>query len=323
MYLGIDYLLDESGSLYISEVNTGLPGGAREYDLIHRIRFNKPSGIFDRIEAISEKKFSRSFTRYIRGLPYYNELKALKIWMDGMGPLPSIIPEMLRLEDKWVQYRLLAGKYPLVYSRLYDPEKIDEYIADIEKYGGIVLKRRLGRGGAGFIKIESFSGLKGLLNANLSRGFYMVQPLISSRLRIRDKYFRLSIRAMVFAGEFLCMFANISSRITSNHGIRFHINPCDSIGVENEYFRVIEITEKAWEADVFYEGEPPGYLYHNLYEEEISDSFLNLPEKIHSDIIEISVSIGNLYSSLDIDDLPACFIEEEGCRQLQEFESEK
>jgi glutathione synthase/RimK-type ligase-like ATP-grasp enzyme len=323
MYLGIDFLLDESGKLHISEVNTGLPGGAREYDLIHRIRFNRPSGIFDRIEEISEENFSKSFTRYIRELPYFDELKALKIWMDGKGPLPSSIPEMLRLEDKWVQYRLLGESFPMVASELFNEKKSAEYTAYIQKYGGIILKRRLGRGGAGFKKIKNFSRLKEVMNLNVAKDFYIVQPLIKSRLKIKDKYYMLSVRVMVFSGEFLCMFANISSRITSNHGIRFYVNPGNSFGVGDEDFRTIEITEKAWEADVFFKEEPPAYLYHNLYEEEISDSFVNIPRKMHSDIMNVAISISNFYSRLDVNKLPLCFIEEENFRKLQGFDLEE
>ncbi len=320
MYLGIDFLLDESCKLYISEVNTGLPGGAREYDLVHRIIFNSPSGIFDRIEKISVKNFSKSFIRYIRELPHYNELKALKMWMDGRGPIPARIPAQLRLEDKWVQYRLLCAKFPMVKSEIFNEKSTGRYATYIEKYDGIILKRRLGRGGAGFIKIENIYQLKDAISADLSKDFYIVQPLIKSVLKIKDRYYRLSIRAMVFDGEFLCMFANLSTGITSNHGIRFYINRDDHLGVENEDFNIIEITEKAWEADIFFKGEPPAYLYHNLYEEEISDSFLNVPVKIYTDIISIAVSISNFYSSLDVAELPECFIEEDSFRFFRGFD---
>jgi hypothetical protein len=319
MYLGIDFLLDDSGKLYVSEVNTGLPGGAREYDLVHRIRFNRPSGIFDRIEDISETNFSKPFIRYIRELPYFKELKALKIWMDGKGPLPPRIPEILRLEDKWVQYKLLVERFPLVHSELFDKKNTADYEADIQKYDGIVLKRRLGRGGAGFIKVENKSQLKDAISADLSEEFYIVQPLIKSRLKVKDRYYRLSVRAMVFSGEFLCMFANISTRITSNHGIRFYINPSSCFGVDDKDFRIIEINEKAWEADVFFGKEIPSHLYHNLYVEEIADSFLNIPEKIHSDIVRTAVSIANFYNNLDENRLPLCYLEEDSFRHFQGF----
>jgi hypothetical protein len=126
---------------------------------------------------------------------------------------------------------------------------------------------------------------------------------------IKDKIHKLSIRAIVFAGRFICMFANLAPRITSNHGIRFYINPCDRFGVEDENFNIVEITEKAWEADIFYGENIPPHLYHNLYEEDISDSFINIPDKIYKEIIDTAISISNFYKNLDEEKLPPCYLE--------------
>jgi hypothetical protein len=36
MYIGADFLIDRDLNLYLSEVNTGLPAGAQEYDLVYK-----------------------------------------------------------------------------------------------------------------------------------------------------------------------------------------------------------------------------------------------------------------------------------------------
>ena len=178
MYLGIDFLLDNLKNIYISEVNTGLPGGAREYDLISRTLLKKPSYIFKKIEEISLSQFNKPFKQYIQKLPYYDDIKSLKIWMDGKGPVPKKpFSEYLRLEDKWVQYLLLNKNYPVIPSKLFNQFNCNYleihnnnfinknsseislnkeiFINCLKKYASygdktwdaFILKRRLGRGG--------------------------------------------------------------------------------------------------------------------------------------------------------------------------------
>ena len=45
MYLGIDFLIDKNLNLYLSEVNTGLPGGAQEYNYAFVVIYGKLSGV--------------------------------------------------------------------------------------------------------------------------------------------------------------------------------------------------------------------------------------------------------------------------------------
>jgi len=41
MDIGVDFLIDPRLNPYLSEVNTGVPGGASEYDLIHRVKYGQ------------------------------------------------------------------------------------------------------------------------------------------------------------------------------------------------------------------------------------------------------------------------------------------
>jgi len=113
MYLGIDFLITAELSPYVIEANVGLPGGAQEYDLTHRVYLGKPSDIFARIEKKSLKDHGKSFKDYLHSLPFIESLKPFKIWMDGKGPLPDAFHPGLRLEDKWVQYQLIKLIAPM------------------------------------------------------------------------------------------------------------------------------------------------------------------------------------------------------------------
>lgn len=303
MYIGVDFLIDAHLNLYLSEVNTGVPGGAQEYDLIHRLKFNQPSGIFDRINTLSQDNFGKDFYDYTNSLPYIDDLRALKIWMDGQGPLPENPAPALRLEDKWVQYLLLSDAYPLIPTMIYDREFMK---APQDLSGGgnpMVLKRRLGRGGKGFTLIKDVSELIAL---DLEEGLYLIQPYVESQIGA----LKLSVRAAAFAGEFLCMFANLSPRKTSNHGFRFYVSPGGGLKLSDENFKTRRTAQKAWEADIFFNGDIPDYLYENISIEDIAEAELIIPQSICETIKQMASSLSRLYMRLDFEALPKSCIEE-------------
>jgi hypothetical protein len=322
MYLGIDFLLEEDGTFYISEVNTGLPGGAREYDLVYRAIFKRPSGIFEKIDSISREIFSKPFKNYIREQASFDELKTLKIWMDGKGERPGIKAKNLRLEDKWVQYLILSQRFPMVRSELYDPGNTETYIQQIKKDGPLILKRRLGRGGKGFLEIREESLIKQVERSGLPKDFYIIQPYLKSEIKTNHKSYKLSVRVIVFAGNFICIFANLSEGPTSNHGIRFFIeteSDIKKITIKDEDFKVWEVSEKAWEADIFFGYDIPPHLYHNLYDETIADTVINMPSSIYNDMIKTAISISRFYDLLDFNKLPRCYIEEASLSKFPDF----
>lgn len=305
MYIGADFLIDQDLNLYLSEVNTGVPGGAQEYDFVYRAKHGKPSGVFDRVNSLSMKRFRKNFYDYIHGLSYMDDLRILKVWMDGKGPLPKNPSSALRLEDKWIQYLLLSSDYPMIPTQIYDPENENELQHLWDKGKPIVLKQRLTRGGQGFLQIENISKLRAL---RLKKNTYIAQPFVNSQVLS----YKLSVRAVAFLGEFICMFANLSPRLTSNHGFRFYLSPGDDLKVTDENFKTKRIVQKAWEADVFFKGAIPDYLYDNVYIEDIAEAELIMPQHICDQIKTMASSISQLYSDLDFDFLPKSIIESSG-----------
>ena len=303
MYIGVDFLIGPGLNLYLSEVNTGVPGGASEYDLIHRVRYGQPSGIFDRINSLSEKNFGKDFYEYINSLPYIDDLRSLKIWMDGEGPLPKNPAPALRLEDKWIQYLLLSDVYQMIPTMIYDRKDEQELERRLNLEHPLVLKKRLGRGGKGFRMIEDVSDLRKL---DLEEKSFLIQPYIESQIGT----YRLSLRVLAFLGEYICMFANLAPRLISNHGFRFGVYPGDILGISDEGFKTKRTIERAWEADIFYQGDIPDYMYDNVYIEDIAQAELILPHSIHKTVKESAASISQLYMGLDLNALPKSYIEE-------------
>ena len=303
MYIGLDFLIDKDLNLYLSEVNTGVPAGASEYNLVYLEKFREPSGIFEKIEALSKKNFSRNFTDYIRELPYLNDLRKLKIWMDGMGPAPSKPPKELRLEDKWIQYGLLSAKYKMIPAMIYSSKDIDSFKNRFLQDCNMVIKKRICRGGKGFQILRSD---KKPDNLPLPEKFYIMQPYIKSHL---DDY-RFSIRATAFCGNFICMFASLSKRLTSNHGYRFYVTAGSRLKLSSRHFKIKKVVEKAWEAEIFFGDRLPGYLYRDVFIEEISDTEITIPVSIYNKIKEISSSVSSLYQKLDLDKLPHSVLED-------------
>jgi hypothetical protein len=303
MYLGIDFLLTSELKLYLVEVNVGLPGGAHEYHLTHLVRLGKPSDIFGRIEGTSRKVYGKTFKDYLHSLPFIKVLKPFKIWMDGMGPLPKTFHPGLRLEDKWNQYQLLKSVAPMPETIALDPEDWVEANRFIERKRKAVLKRRVGRGGRDLQVISEPSSLRKL---DLISNRYLLQEYIESKI---DGY-SLSIRSVAFGGEFMCMYANLSPRSTSNHGILIFISPGNPFGLSEKHFKTELFNQRSWEAEIWFGENEPQYLRHNLYEEEIAKATLIIPEPFLTTIKELSVKIERFYDGLDLFALPkACFEE--------------
>lgn len=303
MYLGIDFLISSELRLYVAEVNVGLPGGAQEYDLTHLVYLGEPSDIFDRIESTAVRVYGKIFKDYLHSLPFIETLKPFKLWMDGKGSLPGSFHPALRLEDKWVQYQLLRSIAPMPETIALDPEDlpgIDRFLARLKK---AVLKRRVGRGGRDLAVIDD---PRKLWQRDLISDHYLLQEYVESRIDGDS----LSIRAVAFAGEFMCMYANLSPRTTSNHGMLTFVAPGSSMGLKESRRKTVFFNQRSWEAEIWFGEKEPGYLRHNLYEDEVSTTALLLPDSCYREIQKISVKIERLYEELDVARLPkACFEE--------------
>lgn len=301
MYLGIDFLIDPELRAYVIEVNVGLPGGAQEYDLTHRVRYGVPSQIFDRIEAISQRVYGKPFQDYLNGLPFIQRLKPFKIWIDGQGPFPKAFHPGLRLEDKWVQYEILKSLVPMPETMVFDPKDKGSGERFLREKGRLVLKRRLGRGGKGFRILDHPELLR---HTELATGDYLLQECIDSRV---DGY-TFSIRSVAFGGEFVCMYANLAHRSFSNHGFLTFVSGGESLGLEERSFITKSFNERSWEAKIWFGLDEPDYLRHNLYEDEVAQTALCLPEHLFRSIQNDSVTIERFYEALDPSALPkACF----------------
>ncbi len=309
MYLGFDFLIGAEQNLYLSEVNVGLPGGASEYDRTHLVYLGEPSDIFRRIESTSRRVYGKTFKAYIDSLPFIGSLKPFKIWMDGMGPYPKTFHPGLRLEDKWIQYQLLKEIAPMPETMIPDPEDKIGVSRFLERKKKIVLKRRVGRGGKGLKIIQD--PWEFLRQPLLPRD-YLLQEYVESKV---DGY-SLSIRAVAFGGEFMCMYANLSpKRVTSNHGILTFVSNGSPFGLKEREFGTESFNQRSWEAEIWFGGEEPHYLRYNLYEDEVARTALLLPDPFWRVIVELSVKIERLYDGLDLESLPPACFEHRGNQQ--------
>lgn len=298
MYLGIDFLLTAGLQPCVVEVNMGLPGGAQEYDFTHLVCLGGPSDIFTRIEETSLRVYGRPFRDALHALPFIESLKTFKIWMDGRGPFPRAFHPGLRLEDKWVQYQLLSPVVPMPETIVFVPENFPDAEAFLERKGRIVLKRRLGRGGRNFKVIDDIETLRSL---TIENRLFLLQEHVDSRI---DQYV-FSIRAIVFGGEFMCMHANLSTRPNSNHGILAFVSGGDRLGFADREWKTESFHQKSWEAEIWFGGDFPPYLEHNLFEEEVARTILSLPGEVFKGIEGLSVKIERFYEKLDFSNLPA------------------
>ncbi len=301
MYLGIDFILSPEQKPYVIEVNVGLPGGAHEYNLTHLVLFGKPSDIFSRIEETAKRVYKKTFKDYLYSLPHMESLKPFKIWMDGEGPMPDTLHPGLRLEDKWVQYQLVRSLAPMPETMTLDPGNLAEAERLLRKRGKLTLKRRLGRGGRGLRIIDD---LGSLATMDMEGQAYLLQEYIESRVA----GYTLSIRSVAFGGEFMCMYANLSVRSYSNHGVLTFVSKGDHFGLADKEFETEFFDQKSWEAKIWFGKNTPSYLKHNLYEDEVARTALCLPVSLYHWIIEASVRIERHYEGLNLLTLPkACF----------------
>lgn len=297
MYIGADFLVDKDLRLYLSEVNTGIPAGAQEYDFVYRTKYGKPSGIFRNVESLAQKYFGKTFREYMQGLPFMDDLRALKIWMDGRGSFPEKPNKALRLEDKWIQYLILSKSFPMVQTEIFSLDKAKKITELLSRDFPVVFKKRYGRGGKGLVVVKDSEEFR---RAGLRENEFVMQPYVESSIGP----YTFSIRAASFMGHFICMFGSLSRKRISNHGIRFFISPGERLEITKKDFKIKKIVQKSWEADIFYKGDIPDYLYHDVYEERIAGAELIIPERLYEDIQRISASVSRLYQDMDFDSLP-------------------
>jgi hypothetical protein len=301
MYLGIDFLITPELTLYLVEVNVGLPGGAHEYHLTHTVHVGKPSDIFQRIESTSQKVYGKTFTDYLHSLPFIDSLKPFKIWMDGMGPFPSTFHPGLRLEDKWNQYQLLKTIVPMPETMIFDRDDTTGVDRFIERKKKVILKRRVARGGRNLQIVTEPSSLWKL---DLGPNPYLLQEYVESKIN----GWSLSVRSVAFGGESMCMYANLAARPASNHGVLTFIASGTPFGLSQKNFKTESFNQKSWEAEIWFGKNDPSYLRHNLYEDEVARSTLLIPESLLKMIKELSIRIERIYEGLNLFSLPkACF----------------
>jgi hypothetical protein len=168
----------------------------------------------------------------------------------------------------------------------------------------LVLKRRLGRGGRNFKIIPSSASSSTIETEGYA---CLLQEYIESKVNGCT----FSIRSVAFAGEFMCMYANLSNRSCSNHGFLTFVSEGESFGLSEKEFRTESFNQKSWEAGIWFGEETPPYLQHNLYEDEVAQTTLYLLPGTLKTIKELSVRIERFYEGLDFTTLPkACFEEE-------------
>jgi len=304
VYLGLDFLVDNARRPRLIEVNVGLPGGAEEYDRTHRVWLGAPSGVFDHVEALSLRAYGKPFRDYIASLPFLEGLKHLKLWLDGRGPFPERTQPALRLEDKWVQYQALRSVAPMPETVVLDPRRPEEAGRLLQSHGRLVLKRRLGRGGRDLRLISDAYELAG---AAPGRYGALLQEYIDSSV----DGFAFSLRSVAFAGEWVCLYANLAPRPPSNHGLLAYVAEGDGPRLSAGAFETVRFDERSWEAGIWFGPEEPGYLRHNLYEDEVARAALFLPGPLLGEIRELSVRVERLYEGLDFAALPEAWFETE------------
>jgi hypothetical protein len=205
------------------------------------------------------------------------------------------------LEDKWNQYQLLKAIAPMPETMIFDPEDTVGVDHFIERKKRVILKRRVGRGGRDLQIITEPSFFWKL---NLGSNPYLLQECVESKIN----GWSLSVRSVAFGGEFMCMYANLSTRPNSNHGILTFISPGNPFGLSEKHFKTESFNQKSWEAEIWFGKNEPEYLRHNLYEEEVARATLLIPEPFLKKIKELSIKIERIYDGLDLFSLPkACF----------------
>jgi hypothetical protein len=104
------------------------------------------------------------------------------------------------------------------------------------------------------------------------------------------------------------MYANLSNRPFSNHGILTFISPGTPFGLSEKHFKTESFNQKSWEAEIWFGKDEPDYLRHNLYEDEVARTSLFIPEPLLEEIKGLAIRIERIYDGLDLSSLPkACF----------------
>jgi len=303
MYLGIDFLITPELKLYLAEVNVGLLRGAHQYHLTHLVHFGKPSDIFRRIEWTSRKVYGKTFKDYIHSLSFIESLKSFNIWMDGAGPFPKTLHPGLRLEDKWNQYQLIKAIVPMPETIALDPEDLVGADRFIERKKKVVLKRRAGKEDGDLPVISESSALWKL---NLIRHHYLLQEHVESKIN----GYCLLIRSVVFGGEFMCMYANLSATSPPGPEILTFISSGNPFGLSEKNFKTESFNQKSWESEIWFSENEPQDQRQNPGEELVAKATLILPDPFSRMIKELSVRVERLYDGLDLSALPkACFEE--------------
>jgi hypothetical protein len=307
MYLGIDFLIGEGLDPYVVDVNVGLPGGAQEYDLTHRVFRGTPSDVFSRIEACSKRVYGLAFKDYLRSLAFIPGLKLFKLWMDGEGPFPADCHPALRLEDKWVQYQVLSPVVPMPETLTLGPS-VPAVAFDLLARGRrLVLKRRLGRGGRGLSLIGNPDRL-----AEAAREPRPYGTILQEHIDSKAGPYTLSVRAVAFGGEFICAYASLALRPYSNHGILAFVTEGERLGLSPTEFETERFDERSWEAGIWFGEGEPAYLRHNLYEDEVARAAVVLPSPLAARLEALAVRIERVYEGLDMARLPRAWFEEAG-----------
>ena len=300
MYLGIDFLIGSGLRPFVVDVNIGLPGGAQEYDRTFLVRAGVRSGIFEDIEAISRACYGKPFRGYLDSLPFLPALKAFKLWADGEGLLPAVIPPVLRLEDKWVQYRVLKGRVPMPATVLFDAAHQAAARSLLERCGSLVVKRRTGRGGRGFGIVREPRELRRRPDPAWPM---ILQEHVDSRV---DGHV-FSLRALAFAGRFLCAYASLARSAPSNHGVLAYVEPGNRFGLTDRAFETVSFHERSWEAGLGFGDTTPACLGHSLYEDTVGRTSLVLPESLWTEIRAAALEIEHIYDTLAPASLPRAF----------------
>jgi len=198
---------------------------------------------------------------------------------------------------------LIKSIAPMPETMAFDPEDLVGADRFIERKRKVVLKRRVGRGGR---DLQVISEPSALWKLNLIPHHYLLQEYVESKMN----GYSLSVCSVAFGGEFMCMYANLSPRSTSNHGILTFISSGNPFGLNKKDFKTESFNQKSWEAEIWFGENEPEYLRHNLYEDEVAKTTLIIPEPFLRTIKEITVKVERLYDGLDLFSLPkACFEE--------------
>jgi hypothetical protein len=225
--------------------------------------------------------------------------------MDGEGPFPKRFHPGLRLEDKWIQYQLVKSIAPVPETLIFNPLDLAPATRFLEKRKKLVLKRRVGRGGRDFEVVTDTESLSAIKIDDRPR---LLQEHIESRIN----GYVFSIRAIAFGGAFMCMYANLSVRSYSNHGILTFVSKGEHFRLENKDFRTEHFDQKSWEAEIWFGQNDPSYLRHNLYEDEVGRTTLFLPDPLYRRIEDLSTEIEGFYEGLDLSNLPKSCFEDNG-----------